>query len=91
MAITDNEIQMVFRIKRCVKEFFDTHNQTIIEAKELMLLFIKRGIFKSNSQDGLPIRNFLNHLEKEKQLGLIPQALYQQKYTKKNCVFIKTI
>jgi hypothetical protein len=91
MAITDNEIQMAFRIKRCVKEFFDTHNQTIIEAKELMLLFIKRGIFKSNSQDGLSIRNFLNHLEKEKQLGLIPQALYQQKYTKKNWVFIKTI
>src|ERR1035437_3349187 len=27
MAITDNEIQMAFRIKRCVKEFFDTHIQ----------------------------------------------------------------
>ena len=91
MAITDNEIQTALRIKRCVKEFFDTHIHTIIEAKELMLLFIKRGIFKSNSQDGLPIRNFLNHLEKEKELGLIPQALYQQKYTKKNWVFIKTI
>ena len=91
MAITDNEIQMAFRIKRCVKEFFDTHIKTIIEAKELMLLFIKKGIFKSNSQDGLPIRNFLNHLEKEKYLNLIPQALYQQKNTKKNWVFIKTI
>jgi hypothetical protein len=43
MSITDNEIQMAFRIKRCVKEFFDTHNQTIIEAKELMPLFIKRA------------------------------------------------
>ena len=43
MSVTDNEIQMAFRIKRCVKEFFDTHNQTIIEAKELMPLFIKRA------------------------------------------------
>ena len=81
---------MTFRIKRCIKEFFDTHNQTIIEAKELMLLFIKRGIFKSNSQDGLPIRDFLRHLEKEKYLNLIPQAFYKQKNTKKNWVFIKT-
>jgi hypothetical protein len=31
MAVTDTEIQMAFRIKRCVKEFFDTHNQTEIE------------------------------------------------------------
>jgi len=90
MAITDNEIQMAFRIKRGVKEFFDTHNQTIIEAKELMPQFIKRGIFKSNSQDGLPLRNFLKHLEKENYLYLIPQALYQQKDKKKDWVFIKT-
>jgi hypothetical protein len=90
MAITDNEIQMTFRIKRCVKEFFDTHNQIIIEAKGLMPLFVKKGIFKSNSQAGLPLRNFLKHLEKEKQLGLIPQALYQQKDKQKYWVFIKT-
>jgi hypothetical protein len=31
MAITDTEIQMAFRIKRYVKDFFDTHNQTEIE------------------------------------------------------------
>jgi hypothetical protein len=90
MAITDNEIQMALRIKRCVKEFFDTHNKTEIEAKELMPLFIKMGIFKSNYQDGLPIREFLRHLEKENYLNLIPQSLYKQKNTNKNWFFIKT-
>lgn len=90
MAITDDEIQMALRIKRCVKEFFDTHNQTEIEAKELMPLFIKMGIFKSNHQAGLPIRELLRHLEKEKYLNLIPQALYKQKNTNKNWFFIKT-
>ena len=90
MAITDDEIQMALRIKRCVKEFFDTHNQTETEAKELMPSFIKMGIFKSNYQDGLPIREFLRHLEKEKYLNLIPQALYKQKNTNKNWFFIKT-
>jgi len=72
MAITETEIQMAFRIKRCVKEFFDTHNQTEIEAKELMPLFIKKGIFNSNHQVGLPIQDFLRYLEKEKYLNLIP-------------------
>jgi hypothetical protein len=91
MAITDTEIQMAFRIKRCVKEFFDTHNQTEIEAKELMPLFIKKDIFNLNYQDGLPIQDFLRHLEKEKYLNLIPQALYKKKNTNKNWFFIKTI
>jgi hypothetical protein len=90
MAITDNEIQLALRIKRCVKEFFDSHNQTEIEAKELMPSFIKMGIFNSNHQDGLPIREFLRHLEKENYLNLIPQALYKQKNTNKNWFFIKT-
>lgn len=90
MPITDNEIQMALRIKRCVKEYFDTHNQTEIEAKEIMPSFIKMGIFKSNHQDGLSIRKFLRHLEKEKYLNLIPQALYKQRNTNKNWFFIKT-
>jgi hypothetical protein len=89
MAITNCEIQMALRIKRCVKEFFDTHNQTEVAAKELMPLFIKADIFKANHQDGLPIRDFLRHLEKEKYLNLIPQALYKQKSTNKNWYFIK--
>ena len=91
MAITDNEIQMAFRIKRCVKDFFDTHIKTEIEAKELMPLFIKNGIFNSNPQNGVIIRDFLKHLEKENYLNLIPQALYQQKNTNKNWYFVKTI
>ena len=91
MAITDTEIQMAFRIKRCVKEFFDTHIKTEIEAKELMPLFIKNGIFNSNPQNGVIIRDFLKHLEKENYLNLVPQALYQQKNTNKNWYFVKTI
>jgi hypothetical protein len=71
MTITDNDIQKAFRIKRCVNEFFATHNQTEIEAKELMPLLIKADIFKANQQDGLPIRDFLRHLEKGKCLNLI--------------------
>ena len=91
MEITDIEIQMAFRIKRCVNEFFNTHIKTEIEAKELMPLFIKNGIFNSNPQNGILILDFLKHLEKENYLNLIPQALYQQKNTKKNWYFVKTI
>jgi hypothetical protein len=91
MPLTDNEIQMALRIKRCIKEYFASHNKTEIEAKELMPLLIKAGIFKANYQDGLPIRDFLRHLEKEKYLNLLPQALYKQKNTNKNWYFIKPL
>jgi hypothetical protein len=89
MAITDTEIQKAFRIKRCVKEFFDTHIKTEVEAKELMPLFIKKGIFLTNSQNGIPIQDFLKHLEKLNYLNLIPQALYKQKNTNKKWFFIR--
>lgn len=91
MPLADNEIQKALRIKRCVTKYFETHNQTEIEAKELMPAFIKAGIFTANHQDGLPIRDFLRHLEKEKYLKLIPQALFRQKNANKNWFFIKPL
>ena len=89
MAITKNNIQMALRIKRCVNNYFQTSEKSRIEAKELMPNFIKEGIFSKNHKDGLPIRDFLRHLEGENQLNLIPQAHYEQKDTNKNWYFIK--
>jgi len=54
-----------------------------------MPLFIKKGIFNSNPQNGVLIRDFLKHLEKENYLNLIPQALFKKKNTSKNWFFIK--
>ena len=89
ITITDTEIQMALRIKRCVKEFFETHIKTEVEAKELMPLFIKKGIFLTNPQNVILIQDFLKHLEKLNYLNLIPQALFKKKNTNKNWFFIR--
>jgi len=65
------------------------HIKTEVEAKELMPLFIKKGIFPTNHQNGILIQEFLRHLEKLNYLNLIPQALYKQKNTNKKWFFIR--
>ncbi|MBK7505080.1 MAG: hypothetical protein IPI52_08445 [Bacteroidetes bacterium] len=55
-----------------------------------MRLFISKGIFTKDYQEGLPIREFLRELEKENNLKLIPQAFFLQKEKNKNWYFIKT-
>lgn len=90
MSITNEEIQQALRIKKVINAFFEKTNSNKIEAKELMNDFIKAGIFKTNNQDGLPIRSFLRNLEKENHLHLIPQAFFEQKDQNKNWFFIKS-
>ena len=90
MNITNDDIQKALRIRRAVTEYFDTVTETKIQAKELMNLFIAKGIFVKNNKDGLPIRDFLRHLYKNNHLNLIPQAHYEQKEQNKNWYFIKT-
>jgi len=90
MSVTDDDIQKAFRIKRAVKEYFENSTETKIQAKELMNFFIARGIFSSNHKDGLPIRDFLRHLNENMHLHLIPQAFFEQKDLNKNWFFIKS-
>lgn len=43
-----------------------------VQAKEMMDLFVKEGIFKTNQADGIPIRRLLRALDRGKCLHLIP-------------------
>jgi hypothetical protein len=89
MGITNSDIQKALRIKRAVNEYFVTSPETRVQAKELMNLFIEKGIFTHNNKDGLPIRDFLRHLYKNNHLHLIPQVQFEQKRMNKNWYFIK--
>ena len=89
MGISNDDIQKALRIKRAVSKYFETSTKTKVEAKELMPLFIKDGIFKKDHKDGLPIREFLRYLYEVNHLHVIPQALYEQKEVNKNWYFIK--
>ena len=71
------------RINEVIDDYFKLNQDIyIIHAKELMPLFIKEGIFKTNHKDGLPIRKLLRKLDDENKLYLIPSVCPDRK--KKN-------
>ena len=90
MNLTNTDIQKALRIKRAVNEYFENTSRINVEAKELMNFFIKKEIFVKNIQDGLPIRDFLRHLDENRNLRLIPQVHYEQKEKTKKWFFIRS-
>lgn len=89
MSITADDIQKALRITRAVTEYFEKSNETKVPAKELMNVFLKKGIFNYNHKDGLPIRDFLRRLDENNHLHLIPAAHFEQKDQNKSWFFIK--
>lgn len=90
MSITTSDIQKALRIKKAVTEYFENSGQTKVMAKDLMTLFISKDIFTKDQKEGLPIRDFLRHLDENNHLHLIPQIHIEQKDKNKNWYFIKT-
>lgn len=76
-------------INQTIQEWF-AKNPDIkkVLAKDLMPEFIKVGIFQKDYQKGLPIRQVLRDLDKEKQLRKIPYTLPERKSKNTNWYFI---
>lgn len=70
--MTEKKIHLIGRIDQIVRDYFEL-NKSVSEilAKDLMPLFIKKGVFEKDHRNGLPIRNLLRGLDGEKKLGLI--------------------
>jgi len=90
MSVSSSDIQKALRIRRAVTAFFESSNQTKVMAKDLMKIFIEKGIFTHDHKEGYPIREFLRHLDEHNHLHLIPQVHFEQKDKNKNWYFIKT-
>jgi hypothetical protein len=67
--MTENRIQLIGRIDQIVRDYFKK-NKSVKEimAKDLIPLFIEKGIFKKDHRDGLPIRKLLRELDKEQKI-----------------------
>jgi hypothetical protein len=89
MSISNTDIQKAIRIKKAIIDFFENSDQTKIMAKDLMAIFVSKGIFVKDHQEGYPIREFLRQLDENNHLHLIPQAHYELKDKNKNWFFIK--
>ena len=90
MPLSPCKILKAQKIKLTLDDYFKDSTVQSIQAKELMPLFIKKGIFTSNHRDGLPLRNLLRELHTAGQLSLIPQVHFEQKAKNKNWYFVKT-
>ena len=61
--LSEKKIHKIGRIDQVVRDYFDAHPaQKEVTAKDLMALFIKKGIFKKDDCEGKPIRDLLRGL-----------------------------
>jgi len=65
---TDNIIQ----INEVITEYFNTHKQDWIAAKDIMPALINAGVFTKDHKKGLPLRKVLRKLDTENSLDKIP-------------------
>lgn len=71
VVFSEKKLHRIDRIDRIVKDFFEENpGMQEIAAKDLMPLFIEKGIFLQDHRNGFPIRILLNELNKENKLHL---------------------
>jgi hypothetical protein len=76
------DITQINKINKVIEEFFKNNSEVnYIAAKELMPALIQAGVFATNHRDGLPLRELLRELDREKRLNLIP-SLHPERKTK---------
>ena len=69
---SEKQIHRIGRIDQVIRDYFEANpDLTEIPAKELMPIFIQKGIFYKNQRNGLPIKNLLRDLDKENKLSLL--------------------
>ena len=81
--------QKIEAINKVIRDYF-TVNTSVekVSSKDLMPLFIKKGIFNSDHRNGLPIRKVLRELDARNQLHLIPYLFPERKQKNTNWFFV---
>jgi hypothetical protein len=88
--LSEKKIHRVGRIDQVVRDYFEMNpSLKEIPAKDLMPLFIKKGIFIRDHHDGLPIRNLLGELDTENKLYLLRYVKVDRKIVNRNWFFSK--
>ncbi|KAA5536896.1 hypothetical protein F0919_04280 [Taibaiella lutea] len=89
--LTEKTIHKAGRIDQAVRDYFKDNPATIeIPAKDLMNLFVSKGIFnKDYSRPGLPIRNLLRQLDVVDKLSLLKHCKVIRKSVNRNWYFTR--
>ena len=76
-------------INKILAEFFSSPQAPeIIRAKDMVPLFIQKGVFSSDNRDGLSIRKLLRELDENEMLSLIPYVFAERKKKNTNWYFV---
>lgn len=88
--LSEKKIHRVGRIDQAVRDYFEMNpSLKEIPAKDLMPLFIKKGIFIKDHHQGLPIRNLLAELDDANKLYLLHYVKVDRKQINRNWFFSK--
>ncbi len=84
----NHTIHLAGRIDQIVRDYFAVNRKVDIElAKNLMPLFIMKGIFAKDHRAGKPIRDFIRLLDENDALHLIPYCKVIRKAKNRNWYF----
>ncbi len=88
--LSEKKIHKIGRIDQIVRDYFDAHpSQKEVAAKDLMALFIKKGIFKKDNKEGKPISDLLRELDAVNKLHLLRYIKVDRKMVNRNWYFSK--
>lgn len=62
----------ITQINDVIAEYFNTHSEDYIPAKDIMPALINAGVFTKDTKKGLPFRKILRKLDEENSLDKIP-------------------
>lgn len=75
-------MEKIAQINQVVAAYFEMNSSVPeVPAKDLMLHFVKAGIFSQDHRDGLPLRKILRKLDESNHLYLIPFVYADRKAT----------
>ena len=88
--MSEKKIHKIGRIDQIVRDYFEANpSLKEIAAKDLMPLFIKKGVFLKDHHDGLPISKLLRELDAENKLHLLRFVKVDRKAINRNWYFEK--
>ena len=87
-VFSEKKVHKIGRIDQIVRDYFEK-NKSIdeIPAKDLMPLFIQKGIFLNDQKKGLPIRKLLRDLTRENKLHLLKHVKVVRRDVNSNWYF----
>jgi hypothetical protein len=90
ISLSEKKLHKIGRIDQIVRDYFtDRPTEKEVSAKNLMLLFIEKGIFEKDNRAGLPIRSLLRQLDAAGKLSLLKHVFVVRKELNRNWYFVR--